>query len=217
MRAETTAMNATARALAASRRPPVAHRPARGGGRGFTLIEVLVVIAISAILLAVGVPMFNGAIASMRASESANSLVASLELARTEAIRRGTTVSLCRVTSADPTACDGSASGAFAAGDWAAGWLVYADLGGSAVGAFNPGDERILIQAAVAAGAAPRSQILRTAGTDDVITFRPDGLRVGGQLVYRIAHPQAAHGVALSCRQITIDGVGRAVASRIPC
>jgi|GEM_PF-762637 len=188
-----------------------------GRRRGFTLIEVLVVMAISAILLAVGVPMFSGAIASIRASESANSMVASLELARTEAIRRGTTVSLCRVTSADPTACDGAVAGAFATGDLAAGWMVYADLGGSAVGAFDAGDERIQIQPAVAAGAAPRSQILRTAGTDDVITFRPDGLRVGGQLVYRIAYPQAAHGAALSCRQITIDGVGRAVAARITC
>jgi len=188
--------------------------------RGFTLIEVLVVITISAILLAIGIPMFNSSIASMRASESANSLVASLELARTEAIRRGTTVSLCRVTSTNPTACDGSAAASFVAGDWAAGWLVYADLGGSAVGAFNNGtDERIQIQAPVAPGGAPRSQILNTAGAVDVITFRPDGLRVtgGAQLNFRVAYPQAAQGTALSCRSVAIDVSGRVSTARITC
>jgi prepilin-type N-terminal cleavage/methylation domain-containing protein len=188
--------------------------------RGFTLIEVLVVITISAILLAIGVPMFNSSIASMRASEGANSLVASLELARIEAIRRGTTVSLCRVTSTDPTTCDGAAAGGFAAGDWAAGWMVFADVGGSVVGTFQNGtDERIQIQAPVAVGTAPRAQILNTAGAVDVITFRPDGLRVtaGAQLNFRVAYPQAAQGTALSCRSVVVDVSGRTATSRITC
>jgi type IV fimbrial biogenesis protein FimT len=188
--------------------------------RGFTLIEVLVVITISAILLAVGIPMFNSSIASMRASESANSLVATLELARTEAIRRGTTVSLCRVTSTNPTACEGAAAGGFAAGDWAAGWMVYADVGGSAIGSFeSASDERIQIQAPVAVGTALRSQILNTAAVVDVITFRPDGLRVtgGAQLNFRVAYPQAAQGTAISCRSVVVDISGRTAATRITC
>lgn len=200
--------------------PMAPCRPQSACARGFTLIEVLVVITISAILLAVGIPMFNSSIASMRASESANSLVASLELARTEAIRRGTTVSLCRVTSTNPTACDGAAANSFAAGDWASGWMVYADVGGSAIGSFeNASDERIQIQAPVAPGAAPRSQILNTAGAVDVITFRPDGLRVtgGAQLNFRVAYPQAAQGTAISCRSVVVDISGRTAATRITC
>jgi len=188
--------------------------------RGFTLIEVLVVITISAILLAVGVPMFQSTIASMRASEGANSLVASLELARTEALRRGTTVSLCRVTSTDPTACDGGASGGFVAGDWAAGWMVYADLAGSAVGAFNNGvDERIQLQGPLALGSATRVEILNTGGAVDVVTFRPDGLRVTGgvALNFRVAFPQAAQGAGLSCRSVVVDISGRTATSRITC
>ncbi|MDZ7653499.1 MAG: GspH/FimT family pseudopilin [Burkholderiaceae bacterium] len=200
---------------------PAASRQLRSAcAHGFTLIEVLVVMTISAILLAIGVPMFNSSIASMRASEGANSLVASLELARIEAIRRGTTVSLCRVTSTDPTACDGAAAGGFAAGDWAAGWMVFADVGGSVVGTFQNGtDERIQIQVPVAVGTATRTQILNTAGAVDVITFRPDGLRVtaGAQLNFRVAYPQAAQGTALSCRSVVVDVSGRTATSRITC
>ena len=188
--------------------------------RGFTLIEVLVVITISAILLAVGVPMFQSSIASMRASEGANSMVASLELARTEALRRGTTVSLCRVTNTNPTACDGATSGNFAAGDWAAGWMVFADVGGSAQGVFDNGtDERIQLQGPVSTGAGPRAEILNTAGAVNVITFRPDGLRVtgGAQLNFRIAYPQAAQGTGISCRSVAIDISGRTSTTRITC
>jgi type IV fimbrial biogenesis protein FimT len=187
--------------------------------RGFTLIELLVVMTISAILLAVGVPMFQSTIASMRASEGANSLVASLELARTEALRRGTTVSVCRVTSTAPTACDGSASGGFAAGDLAAGWMVYADNGGSAVGAFNNGvDEQIQLQGPLGTGSASRVEIIN-APVVNVITFRPDGLRItgGAQLSFRVAYPQAAVGTGISCRTVGVDISGRTSTARVTC
>ena len=186
--------------------------------RGFTLIEVLVVMTISAILLAVGVPMFQSTIASMRASEGANSLVASLELARTEALRRGTTVSVCRVTSTDPTACDGGAAGGFAAGDLAAGWMVYADLGGSAVGAFNAGDERIQLQGPLSTGAGARVEIINNPAVN-VITFRPDGLLItgGAQLSFRVAYPQAAVGAGVSCRTVGVDISGRTSTARVTC
>lgn len=197
-----------------------ARLPAPPAARGFTLIEVLVVITISAILLAVGVPMFQSTIASMRASEAANSMVASLDLARTEAIRRGTTVSLCRVTSTDPTACDGSAAGNYVGGDWAAGWMVFADLAGSAAGAFDNGtDERIQLQGPLGTGSAPHAEILNTAGAVNVITFRPDGLRVtgGAQLNFRVAYPQAAQGSGVSCRRVVVDISGRTATNRITC
>ncbi len=186
--------------------------------RGFTLIEALVVITISAILLAVGVPMFNSTIASMRASEGANSLIAAFDLARVEALRRGTTVSVCRVTATDPNACDGAAAGGFAAGDWAAGWMVFADLAGSAQGVFNAGvDERILLQPQLSSGGASRVEIAGVGAAVDVITFGPAGLRVGAAAALRVAYPQAAVGAGYSCRTVTVGAAGQTEARRVSC
>jgi type IV fimbrial biogenesis protein FimT len=186
--------------------------------RGFTLIEALVVLTISAILVAVGVPMFNGTIASMRASEGANSLVAALDLARVEALRRGTTVSVCRTTAADPTACNDAAAGSFVAGDWASGWMVFADLGGSVPGVFNAAtDERVLVQPQLSSGGNVRVEILGVGGPVNVVTFGADGLRAGAAVALRVAYPNAANGAALSCRTVTIGAVGQTEARRQAC
>ena len=56
--------------------------------RGFTLIEMLTVVTISAILVAMAVPSFAWINARTRAANTSNSLLASFELARSEAIRR---------------------------------------------------------------------------------------------------------------------------------
>lgn len=190
--------------------------------RGFTLIEALVVITISAILLAVGVPMFNGTIASMRASEAANSLVASLEVARVEAIRRGIPVTLCRVPSAASTSCDSAASGGYAGDDWGVGWVVWADVPNAAppddVANVIDDNDRLQFQTTLASGGSQRAQIINPGGVT-AITFRPDGLRnIGGaEINFRIAYPQAAQGAAISCRQVSVDVSGRVSSNRITC
>jgi prepilin-type N-terminal cleavage/methylation domain-containing protein len=189
---------------------------------GFTLIEVLVVITISAILLAVGVPMFNSTIASMRASEGANSLVASLELARVEALRRGTNVTLCRVDAATATGCSTAAVGTYAGNDWAAGWMVWADVpnptGAADVADSIDDNDRIQYQQTLATGSGPRVQIIDPNGATAII-FRPDGLsNVGGaQINFRVAFPQAAQGAAVSCRRVAVDVSGRTSTTRITC
>jgi len=93
------------------------------GVSGFTLIEMMMVIAISAVLLAVGVPSFSYMIDRNRVAGEVNEMLADLALTRSEALARRGRVIICR--SANPTAataqCDAAAT------DWNAGWIVFID------------------------------------------------------------------------------------------
>lgn len=88
---------------------------------GFTLLELLVVIAIAAVLTGIAVPSFRAAIQSAETREAATAFYSALARARSEAIARNTTVSVCARDVADPDtpACASSSSG------WADGWIVY--------------------------------------------------------------------------------------------
>jgi type IV fimbrial biogenesis protein FimT len=62
--------------------------------QGFTLIELMVTIALAAILLSVAVPSFSQLVAKMRVEGLANNLATDLQLARSEALQRRANVSL---------------------------------------------------------------------------------------------------------------------------
>jgi type IV fimbrial biogenesis protein FimT len=85
--------------------------------RGFTLLELMITLAIMAILMSWAVPSFQEIIRQNRMTTESNELITALNLARSEAIKRGRTVTV-------------TASG----GDWGAGWTVTTtDAGGNAV------------------------------------------------------------------------------------
>ena len=89
---------------------------------GFTLIELMVTIAIAAILIAVAIPSFAPTIASNRLTANANELVTALNLARSEAVKRGVSVTIRKV--------DGNSStnnGSVATWNWENGWDVFTD------------------------------------------------------------------------------------------
>ena len=66
---------------------------------GFTLFELMVTVAVAAILLVVGVPAFTSFVQNNRAAAHANELVTAFAFARNEAIRRG---ALFVATNRDP-------------------------------------------------------------------------------------------------------------------
>lgn len=85
---------------------------------GFTLIELLVVLAIAAIITTTAIPSFKSFIQNNRMSTSVHKFVSSLNLARSEAVSRGTRVTMCK--SSDQATCA-------AAGGWEQGWIVFLD------------------------------------------------------------------------------------------
>ncbi|MCU6435654.1 GspH/FimT family pseudopilin [Undibacterium sp. Jales W-56] len=91
--------------------------------QGFTLVELMVTITIAVILLAIAVPNMTSFINNNRVSTAVNEFVGATTLARSEAIKQGKLVTICRSTNAmssTPT-CDASAL------DWTSGWLVYVE------------------------------------------------------------------------------------------
>ncbi len=92
------------------------HQPFRDDS-GFTLVELMVTIAVLAILLAIGIPAFASLIASNRLTSATNELIASLQTARTEALRRNARVTLCPAAPS-ATACSGA---------WRDGWMAFVD------------------------------------------------------------------------------------------
>jgi type IV fimbrial biogenesis protein FimT len=67
----------------------------RNKARGFTLVELTVTVLIVAILGAMAAPAYNSLIVSTRLSGEMNALIGALNVARSEAQKRGTTVSVC--------------------------------------------------------------------------------------------------------------------------
>lgn len=61
---------------------------------GFTLIELMVTLAVIAITLSIGVPSFQGIVSDNRMSGAANNLIGAMNVARSEAIKRGRSVNV---------------------------------------------------------------------------------------------------------------------------
>jgi type IV fimbrial biogenesis protein FimT len=96
---------------------------------GFTLIELMVVIALIAVLSAVAVPSMQKMLKTNRVQTEASSFVSDLMLARTEAVKRGQNVSVC--VSSDGATCLGSNT-------WQSGWILFSDSAGACSGPTSP-------------------------------------------------------------------------------
>ena len=107
-------------------------------GSGFSLIEMLVVIAVLSILLAVSLPNFQNMIERSGTNSQAKLFLTTLNLARSEAIKRGGNVAICAST--DGADCS--------KGAWGEGWIVFFDANGNAnglAGSVDAGDTLIRV------------------------------------------------------------------------
>ncbi len=82
--------------------------------KGFTLIELMITLAIAAILLVIGIPSFRDLMIRSRLSGQVQEFYGAISFARSEAIKRGSFVSICK-----------SADGSQCGGNWSDGWIVF--------------------------------------------------------------------------------------------
>ncbi len=113
---------------------------------GFSLTETLVVVAILAIIAVIGIPSYRTTVLNNRLLAASTDLVTTLNLARSEAVKSGTRVTLCK--SANATACDNSV-------EWERGWIVFTDEG--TVGQIDAGDTVLQVHSALNNGLTLRS------------------------------------------------------------
>ena len=95
---------------------------------GFTLIELMVTIAVLAIVISIAIPSFSTVLLNNRVSTTAHAVQSSIQVARSEAVKRKKTVTLCRANSALDECEDGI--------DWNSGWLLV--LGSEVLRVWQP-------------------------------------------------------------------------------
>lgn len=163
------------------------HRALLGrapGTRGFSLIELMVTIAVMAILMAVVVPSFTDTLLGSKLASYANSLSGSAMLARSEAIKRNATVSLC--VSSTGASCD--------TGSWEQGWIV---LSGTSV--LHRGE------------ALPAGLRITEATAIERVDFRPGGV---GTTAATLTVCRQTPTVGAQERVVSISATGRTAVSK---
>ncbi|MFC4160175.1 GspH/FimT family pseudopilin [Chitinimonas lacunae] len=187
---------------------------------GFSLIELMVVIALLSILMAIAVPSLSDMLRNGTISTESANLYADLSMARTESIKRSSAVTVC--PSSDGSSCSGS-------NDWAVGRIIFidanangqidtpdldrngdsnltsadgiADLNGD--GSLTLADAVLQIRAASSRGATISSSLT---SSPYVLTYRPTGTSRTGAVTFTLCYSGAT---SLKQRNVLVNVLGR--------
>lgn len=171
---------------------------------GFTLIELIVTIMIVAVLLTLGVPTFQNIIRNNRITAHANDFISSLNLARSEANKRGRRVVLCK--SGNATACATT-------GNWEQGWIVFVDDNNDA--SVDAGDTVLRVHGPLEGG----DTLQGNGAMATYISYSPDGFtRLAGSAAFGAG--TMTLGLCDSKNEkstIVISNTGRARVEKVSC
>jgi type IV fimbrial biogenesis protein FimT len=138
---------------------------------GFTLIELVVTLVVVGILATVAVPSIRNIIKDHRLSGYTNELLADMNYARSEALKRATPVTTCKTTNpqANSPACDTTASD-----PWTTGRIIFVDTNKN--GAINSGEQILRLRLALEDNRSViKGDNTASGGTANYITFLGDG------------------------------------------
>ena len=168
--------------------------------KGFTLLELVVALAIAGALLIFAIPGWRAYIADLEIRDRVDALVEMLSLARSEAIRRNGRVNLC--PSADQKTCSDT-------GAWETGWLVYVDLDDD--GAPDAAERIVRVEGQ----ARPGITIRGNRPVSDYVSYTPTGhtrmrngaLQMGTFTICRTGQ-SAVHVVLANGGRVRVDRTG---------
>lgn len=146
--------------------------------RGLTLPELLIALVVFAILVGLAAPSFQGTLRNQELNSQTGLLTSSLAFARSEAIARRSTTSLC--PSIDGSNCSVGTN------DWSQGWLVYLDQDENGL----PENASDILRAVGSAG----GEASLVADRSGVISYNLDGERQGGITAMSVCAGNAVSG-----------------------
>ena len=176
---------------------------------GFTLIELMITIAIASILMTLAVPSFSLMINNSKITSATNEFIGSLNLARSEALKRSSDVSVCKSNTAF-TACDTTAA-TFTTN----GWLVFTDCNANGV------VDKTTATAACTDGGV--DTILKVGESNDsvkievgidYVTYNLSGRIDGGGLPSFVVKTTSSN-ASVKKNKITINRIGRVSSEKI--
>ena len=156
-------------------------------------MELIIAMAVGAVLLAMAVPNFSTMLQRNRINSAADQLYASMAVARGEAVKRRTDIRVC--PSQDSASCRND-------GDWSDGWLIFHDADSSG----SPSTSEI-IKAVPSTSLADGMDIECETEVEDGVTFQATGAAwdSGTSGAFWICHSNSS----VSSKEIAISPSGR--------
>lgn len=157
----------------------------------FTLVELMVTLVVLGFALMIAVPSFTSLSRGNRTVSETNALVGALNLARSEAAKRNTNVTVC--TSSDGATCAPNGLG------WDSGWIVFED-NSVPLGQVDAGDTVLRVFGKL----SQANQISASATLANSITYQSNGFSTAqGHLILCDDSGTA------SARDISVSRTGR--------
>lgn len=169
--------------------------------RGLTLIELIVTVSLLAITITFAAPSFVAVIQNNRSINLTNDLIGSLNMARSEAIKRGSSVSVCAASNQNFNSCGNN---------WNQGWIVFVNPDENNTFANNTTEPIIRLQQ-IHTQSADIS--LSPAG---VITYTSNGFAASNS-ANKIFSISSHNCVGNNARRISISPTGRAILTQTTC